>query len=134
MKNFDLDLKQIQLQNEKLIRELAEVHQLLNSVQPQNEKRKEFYNAEECALMKGGAALNTYKASSRWLLPGAGNPKYASYIGGRLCFHRDVVLEWLHITDADYPEYARRCGIIVIPEKYARLAQKAQDQRRISNE
>jgi hypothetical protein len=134
MKNFDLELKEIQLQNEKLIRELAEVHQLLATVVPQNENKKEFYTIEECAIMKGGAALNTYKASARWLLPGAGNPKYASYIGGRLCFHRDVVLEWLHITDADYPEYARRCGIIVIPEKYARLSQKAQDQRSVCNE
>lgn len=134
MKNFDLELKEIQLQNEKLIRELAEVHKLLETVVPQSENDKEFYNVEECARMKGGAALNTYKASARWLLPGAGNPQYASYIGGRLCFHRDVVLEWLHVTDADYVEYARRCGIKIIPEKYARLVQKAQDQRRVGNE
>lgn len=134
MKNFDLELKEIQLQNEKLIRELAEVHQLLETVVPQSENEKEFYNVEECALMKGGAALNTYKASSRWLLPGAGNPKYASYIGGRLCFHRDVVFEWLHITDAEYIDYARRCGITIIPEKYARLAQKAKAQRSVINE
>lgn len=133
MKNLDLELKEIKLQNEKLIRELNEVHQLLNSVQPQNENKKEFYNVEECASMKGGAALNTYKAN-RLLLPGAGNSKYASYIGGRLCFHREVVLEWLHVTDADYVEYARRCGIKIIPEKYARLVQKAQNQRRVCNE
>lgn len=134
MKNFDLELKEIQLQNEKLIRELAEVHKLLETVVPQSENEKEFFNVEECARMKGGAALNTYKASARWLLPGAGNPQYASYIGGRLCFHRDVVLEWLHVTDADYVEYARRCGIKIIPEKYARLVQKAQAQRRVGNE
>lgn len=133
MKNFDLELKEIQLQYERLIRELAEVHQLLNSVQPKSENKKEFYNIEECASLKGGAALNTYKAN-RLLLPGAGNPQYASYIGGRLCFHRDVVVEWLHITDADYIDYARRCGITVIPEKYARLAQKAKEQRSVIND
>lgn len=133
MKNFDLELKEIQLQNEKLIRELAEVHRLLNSVQPQNEKTKEFYTVEECAIMKGGAALNTFK-SNRLLLPGAGNPKYSSYIGGRLCFARAVVDEWLGITDAEYIDYAKRCGITVIPEKYARLAQKAKAQRRFGNE
>lgn len=134
MKNFDLELKQIQLQNEKLIRELAEVHQLLANVVPQSENEKEFYTVEECAQKKGGAALNTYKASARWLLPGAGNPKYASYIGGRLCFSRTVVDEWLHVTDADYPDYARRCGITIIPEKYARLAQKAKEQRSVIND
>ena len=133
MKNFDLELKEIQLQNEKLIRELEEVHRLLNSVQPQTENQKAFLTIEECAIMKGGAALNTYKAN-RLLLPGAGNPKYASYIGGRLCFHREVVLEWLHVTDADYVEYARRCGITIIPEKYARLAKKAKAQRSVINE
>lgn len=134
MKNFDLELKEIQLQNEKLIRELAEVHKLLETVVPQSKNEKEFLNVEECARMKGGAALNTYKASARWLLPGAGNPQYASYIGGRLCFARDVVMEWLHVTDADYVEYARRCGITIIPEKYARLAQKAKEQRSVIND
>jgi len=127
-------LKEIQLQNEKLIRELAEVHKLLETVVPQSKNEKEFFNVEECARMKGGAALNTYKASARWLLPGAGNPQYASYIGGRLCFARAVVDEWLHVTDADYPDYARRCGITIIPEKYARIVQKAQAQRRVGNE
>ena len=126
MKNLDLEIKEIQLQNEKLIRELAEVHQLLNSVQPQTENQKEFYTIEECASMKGGAALNTYKAN-RLLLPGAGNPQYVSYIGGRLCFARNVVDEWLHITDADYPEYARRCGVSILPEKFAVLAKKAKE-------
>lgn len=126
MKNFDLELKEIQLQNEKLIRELAEVHQLLATVVPQNENKKEFYTIDECASMKGGAALNTYKAH-RVLLPGAGNQKYASYIGGRLCFARDVVEEWLHVTDAEYPEYAHSCGITIIPEKYLYLAKKAKE-------
>ena len=126
MKNLDLELKEIQLQNEKLLRELAEVHELLNAVQPQSENKKEFYTIEECARIKGGAALNTYKAH-RILLPGAGNQKYASYIGGRLCFARDVVIKWLRVTDADYPEYARSCGVSILPEKFAILAKKAKD-------
>lgn len=133
MKNLDLELKEIQLQNEKLIRELAEVHKMVEAVIPQKEKAKEYYTIEECASMKGGAALNTYKAH-RLLLPGAGNPQYASYIGGRLCFSRTVVDEWLHVTDAEYIDYARRCGITIIPEKYARLAQKAKAQRSVINE
>ncbi len=126
MKNLDLEIKEIKLQNEKLIRELAEVHELLNSVQPQTENQKKFYTIEECASMKGGAALNTYKAN-RLLLPGAGNPQYASYIGGRLCFARAVVDEWLLITDAEYPEYAMRCGVSILPEKFKILAKKAKE-------
>ena len=133
MKNIDLELKEIQLQNEKLIREIAEVHRILETVMPQSEKQKEFLTVEDCAELKSGASKNTYK-TNRFLLPGCGNPKYASYIGGRLCFARDVVMEWLHVTDADYVEYARRCGISTIPEKYARLAQKAKNQRSVANE
>ena len=126
MKNLDLELKEIQLQNEKLLRELAEVHELLTSVQPQKENKKEFYTIEQCVSLKGGAALNTYKAN-RLLLPGAGNPQYASYIGGRLCFAHDVVMKWLRVTDADYPEYARSCGVSILPEKFAILAKKAKE-------
>ena len=133
MKNLDLELKEIQLQNEKLLRELAEVHELLNAVQPQSETKKEFYTIEECVELKGGAALNTYKAN-RLLLPGAGNPQYASYIGGRLCFAHDLVVEWLNVTDDVIPEYARKYGVTILPEKFMRLAQKAKNQRRISNE
>ena len=133
MKNLDLELKEIQLQNEKLIRELDEIHELLNSVQPQTEKSKEYYTIEECAQLKGGAALNTYRAN-RILLPGCGNPKYASYIGGRLCFAKKIVEEWKYITDAEYPEYARSCGVSILPEKFAKLAQKAKEQRSIVNE
>lgn len=126
MKNLDLELKEIQLQNEKLIRELAEVHKMVEAVIPHKENKKEFYTIEECAELKGGAALNTYKAN-RLLLPGAGNPQYASYIGGRLCFSRDVVMQWLHVTDADYPDYAQRCGVSILPEKFAILAKKAKE-------
>ena len=126
MKNLDLELKEIQLQNEKLIRELAEVHKMVEAVIPHKENQKEFYTIEECAELKGGAALNTYKAN-RLLLPGAGNPLYTSYIGGRLCFARDVVMEWLHVTDADYEEYAHRCGVSVLPDKFVMLSKKAKD-------
>ena len=76
--------------------------------------------------MKGGAALNTYKAH-RILLTGAGNQKYASYIGGRLCFSHDIVMQWLRVTDVDYPEYAKKCGVSILPEKFKILAKKAKD-------
>jgi len=126
MNNFDLELKTIQLQNEKLLRELEEVQKKLEAVQPQTENVKEFYTIEDCWRMKGGCALNTLK-TNRTLLPGAGSRKYSAFVGGRLCFPREEVMRWLKVTDADYLEYARSCGVTILPEKYVRLAEKAKN-------
>lgn len=125
MKNLDLDLelRSIQLQTERVLNELSEVHELLGELTPKKEQR-EFYTVEECARMKGGASLNTYK-TNRFLLPGCGNPRYAVYVGGRLCFSQAEVQRWLSVTDAEYLNYAGECGITIIPEKFQRLAQKA---------
>ena len=125
MNNFDLELKTIQLQNEKLLRELEEVQKKLEAVQPQTENVKEFYTLEECWQLKGGCSLNTLKTNA-FLRVGCGNSRYSRFIGGRLCFPKEEVFRWLKITDGpEYLEYAKSCGITVIPEKYLRLAQKA---------
>lgn len=124
MQNFDLELKQIQLQNEKLYRELAEIQKILAKPEEKVVFEKEFYTIEDCAGLKGGAALNTYKCN-RFLLPGCGNPKYSVFIAGRLCFHREEVMKWIRISDAEYLEYAKECGVSVVPEKYIRMAKKA---------
>ena len=129
--NFDLELKSIQLQNERLLRQLSEVHKILDSPEEKTVASKEFYTVEDCAEMKGGAALNTYKAN-RFLLPGCGNPKLSAFIAGRLSFPHDEVMKWLKISDADYLDYAKECGITVIPEKYIRLAKKAQQKASLS--
>lgn len=134
MKNFDLELKTIQLQNEKVLRELAELTKKLDSTEEFTSPTKEFYTLEECWQLKGGCSLNTLKTNS-FLRVGCGNPKFSRYIGGRLCFAKEEVFRWLKITDGpEYLEYARSCGITVIPEKYARLAQKAQKHRSVINE
>ncbi len=121
---LDLEVKTLQIQNEKLFRAIEEVHTLLQNPEEQSLLIKEFYTIEDCAKLKGGAALNTYKAS-RFLLPGCGNSRYAAYIAGRLCFPREEVIRWLKITDAQYIDYARECGISMIPEKFLKLAKKA---------
>jgi hypothetical protein len=73
----------------------------------------------------GKRDLNTLKTNA-FLRVGCGNSRYSRYIGGRLCFPKDEVFRWLKITDGpEYLEYAKSCGITVIPEKYLRLAQKA---------
>ena len=124
MQNFDLELKQIQLQNERLYRELAEIQKILARPEEKVAFEKEFYTIEDCAELKGGAALNTYKCN-RFLLPGCGNPKYSVFIAGRLCFPRDEVMRWVKISDAEYLDYAKECGVSVVPEKYIRMAKKS---------
>lgn len=121
--NLDLELRSLQLQTERVLNELTEVHELLGGISPQK-KQREYYTVDECAQMKGGASLNTYR-TNRFLLPGCGNPQYSVYVGGRLCFPQAEVQRWLSVTDAEYLEYAGECGIKIIPEKYQRLALKA---------
>ena len=36
-------------------------------------------------------------------------------------------MRWLKVTDADYLEYAKSCGVTILPEKYVRLAEKAKN-------
>lgn len=129
--NLDLELKQIQLQNEKLFRELSAITKMLENPSEKVSFEKEFYTIEDCAGLKGGAALNTYKCN-RFLLPGCGNPKYSVFIAGRLAFPRDEVMKWLKISDADYIDYAKECGVTVVPEKYIRLAQKARQKEGVA--
>jgi len=125
MQNLDLALKAIGLQYECLTREVAEVHRILELPEEKTIATKEFYTIEDCAELKGGAALNTYK-SNRFMLPGCGNPKYSVFILGRLAFPHDEVMRWLKVSDSDYLDYAKECGVTVVPEKYKKLATKAQ--------
>lgn len=123
--NYYLDLVMIQRQNEMLIHQVDELHRMLESPEEKTIATKEFYTLEECWQMKGGCSLNTLKANA-FLRVGCGNPKYSRFIGGRLCFPKDEVFRWLKITDGpEYLEYAKSCGIKIIPEKYLRLSQKA---------
>lgn len=124
--NLDLEVKELQVQNQKLIRATDEILKLLLTKSEETKMDpKEFYTLEETWQMKGGCSLNTLKANP-FLRVGCGNPKYARYIGGRLCFSRSDTLEWANICDGpEYIEYAKKCGITVIPEKYLRLAKKA---------
>ena len=131
-RDFDLELKAIQLQNERLLRELQGVRELILTPEENAGLNKEYYSVEEVAKLKGGCAENTYKASSRMLLPGCGsnNPKYCVYIGGRLSFPKAAVLRWLSASDAELEDYAHECGITVLPEKYLRLVKKAKEKLR----
>lgn len=123
--NIDLEIKEIQLQNEKVDRRLSVMQKLIEELAANPAVEKAYYNVEECAQMKGAASVLSYKGN-RFMLPGCGNPRFAVHILGRLAFPADIVKRWLEITDEEYLDYARNeCGISIIPEKYLRLAKKA---------
>lgn len=126
MSTMDLDVKTLQIQNERLLRAIQEVQGMLRTPESNTAQTKEFYTVEDCAELKGGAALNTFK-SNRFLLPGCGISKFSTHIGGRLCFPKEEVLKWLKVSDEQYPEYAYECGISVIPDKYMRMFKKAKE-------
>lgn len=120
----DLNVRQLMLLVEKLSLSFNDLMKQMSSPEEKQLFEKEFYTVEDCAKLKGGAALSTLK-QCRFLLPGCGNPKYASYVGGRLCFPRLIVIRWIRVTDAEYLDYAKECGVTIMPEKILRLSAKA---------
>ena len=131
--NLDLELRSIQLNQERMLRGLEELQKLLMTGEKEkSEFQKEFLTIEECWKLKGGCSLNTLKANA-FLRVGCGNPKYAHYIGGRLCFKAADAMRWAQICDGpEYIEYAKEYGVTVVPEKYLRLAQKARQKEGVA--
>jgi hypothetical protein len=41
-------------------------------------------------------------------------------------------MKWLKISDAEYLDYAKECGVSVVPEKYLRLSQKAKEKKGVA--
>lgn len=99
---------------------------MANSQKSKPDELPEWLSVDDCAKLKGGAALNTYRCN-RFLLPGAGNPKFGKLVGGRLVFNRKDVLVWVKISDAEYEDYATRVCGMAIPERYRSKLKKAKD-------
>ena len=74
----------------------------------------EWVTLEQAAAVKGGPALVTYRQLS-FLRPCCGR-KFRK-VGGRHCWHRDDVIAWLGITDAELKKYADAHGV-KLPENY----------------
>lgn len=79
----------------------------------QAEKIPEFVTLELAAQLKGGAAYNTYK--SRPFLQPCGGTKSVR-VGGKKCWRRGDVQEWLAVDDSTLESYLTRFG--VQPKKY----------------
>lgn len=73
-----------------------------NLLSEKNSLVAEWYNDEACWKLKGGCALNTFRAK-RWHRPKGGIPD--AMVGGRNVWHRDTVQEWLPLTDEKLVSY-----------------------------
>jgi hypothetical protein len=74
----------------------------------------EWVTLEQAAAVKGGPALVTYRQRP-FLRPCCG--RNFKMVGGRQCWHRDRVIEWLGITDAELKRYATAHNV-KLPENY----------------
>ena len=115
---IELEFRELHLQNQKLQLALNELKKLILESSSASVFNKEFYTPEECAQIKGAAATSTFRCA-RFMLPGAGSPKYEAHVLGRLAFPRSEVIRWATVCDEDYEEYARSCGVTVIPPRFS---------------
>jgi len=85
-----------------------------------NERQKllkempEWVTLEQALAYKGGAAKATLY-SQAWLQPCCG--ANSRFVGGRKCWRRNDVLEWLDVTDDTLWQYAQKQKAAV-PDKY----------------
>lgn len=80
------------------------------NAQKESEPLPEFITLEQAARLKGGASLNTYK--TRYYLQPCGGAQSVR-VGGRKCWKRADVLEWLSVDDTALDSYLRRFGVEV---------------------
>lgn len=75
--------------------------------QKKTEQLPEFITLELAAKLKGGASYNTYK--TRYHLQPCGGTQSVR-VGGRKCWKKADVLEWLTVDDTCLEAYLRRFG------------------------
>lgn len=95
---------------------LDRVLEMMADIQAEREKKElppEYLSLEAAFALKGGCAYQTCRARY-WLHPCAGTNSVK--VGGKKCWRRDDVLEWLDVTDDMLADYARKFGVTV-PKK-----------------
>ncbi len=119
-KEIDLDFQELKIQNERILRTLEKMVEVKIRSETKNSVEQEFYTIEDCARLKSGASLSTYKNNRFWL-PGCGNKEYEYHIAGRIAFKKEEVEIWKNTPDEAYLEYARSRGVTTIPDRYLRI-------------
>ena len=69
---------------------------------------------EVAAALKGGASLTSYR-QRKFLMPCCG--RAYKKVGGRRCWSRENVREWLDVSDEELPEYAKKWDY-KLPQNY----------------
>lgn len=77
---------------------------------PLEEPLPEFVTLDLAVRHKGGAALNTCK-SKYYLQPCGGTNSHR--VGGRKCWRREDVIEWLGVDDTELPKYLKRFEVTI---------------------
>lgn len=86
------------------------VEKLPKQQPPQTEQIPEFITLELAAKLKGGASFSTYK-SRYYLQPCAGTNSVK--VGGRKCWRKQDVFDWLEVDDSRLNDYAAKFGVTV---------------------
>ena len=108
-----LAIQGVQLAVDRLSMEIATQRQEAEE-QARFKSLPEWVTLEQAAAVKGGPALITYRQRS-FLRPCCG--RNYKMVGGRQCWHREQVIAWLGITDAELKNYAAAHGV-KLPENY----------------
>ena len=99
-----MNAQELQLKNIELL--------LLRIDERIKEKETPFIPAyctiEQAAILKGGPNPEQYK-KKLWLQPGCGT--HFKKQGGRKVWPRELVIEWLSVTDDELPRYAAKYGV-----------------------
>ena len=115
--NESLELQGMKLAIETLSFEIAKQRREAEE-QARFKGLPEWVTLEQAAAVKGGPALVTYRQKP-FLQPCCG--RNYKMVGGRHCWHRDDVIAWLCITDAELKRYAEERSV-KLPENYERRA------------
>jgi hypothetical protein len=108
---MELDIPELKAIDEKLTKLLSQ----------ETDPSRAWYTLAQAWDLKGGCAWETFR-QNRWIQPLGG--LYEGYIGGKACFRRETILEWLPLADEMLPAYHEKhlTGARVPAVKKARKA------------
>ena len=107
MTEEEFNIKTIRTQLDYLV---SQMEKLPVQAPKEIEELPENVTLELAARYKGGCSFATYKTRA-FLQPCGGTNSHR--VGGRKCWKRKDVLEWLTIDDAALPEYLKRFGVAI---------------------
>ena len=104
MSTLEFDLATIRTQLTYLIDKLDN----MPKAEKPEEPLPEHITLNKAVELKGGATLATYR--SRQILQPCGGTNSVR-VGGRKCWKKADILEWLNVDDEKLPEYLKKFGV-----------------------